>query len=42
MTNNRQYNAIKEAILNLKKTHYNSNDKERVRLYEVQVIHEVN
>lgn len=38
MTTNRQYKAIKEAILNLKKTHYYSNNNERINLYEVQVI----
>ena len=38
MTNNRQYKAIKEAILNLKKTHYYSNDNELVQVYETQVM----
>lgn len=42
MNNNRQYKAIKEAILNLKKTHYNSNDEERIQIYENQVMRWLN
>lgn len=38
MTKNRQYDAIKRAILNLKKTHYNSNSEELMQVYENQVM----
>lgn len=38
MTKNRQYNAIKDAILNLKRTHYYSDNEELVQIYEVQVM----
>jgi len=38
MIKNRQYNSIKEAILNLKKTHYNSDNEELMQVYEIQVM----
>lgn len=38
MTINEQYNAIHDAILNLKKTHYYSNDEELMQVYENQVM----
>lgn len=38
MAKNRQYKAIHEAILNLKKTHYYSNNEELMQIYENQVM----
>lgn len=42
MMKNRQYEAIHEAILNLKRTHYNSDDEELIQVYEVQIMRWLN